>query len=144
MSETNGAGLTPRQRDVLAFIARYQAAHDCAPSLQEIADALGMKAKSQAHKLIRGLQERGAVRALPGRQRSIRIIGEAPTHPASTDLVEAVRVLLDNIRREDPEAGFAVVDADALGDLDIAYKDYLDSAEASKPAAAKERPQPHG
>ncbi len=145
MPETNGAGLTPRQRDNLAFIARYQAANHCAPSLQEIADALGMKAKSQVHKLIRGLQERGAVRALPGRQRSIRIVGEAPTHPASTDLVQAVLILLDSIRREDPEAGFAVVDADALGALDIAYRDYLDSGEApARPAAASERPQPHG
>ena len=139
------SGLTPRQRDVLAFIVRYQAAENCAPTLQEIADGLGLKSKSQIHTLIRGLRERGVIQYLPRHPRSIRVVGPAPSHPASTDLVQAVKQLLDSIRREDPEAGFAVVDADALGDLDIAYKDYLDSAEApARPAADGERPQPHG
>jgi hypothetical protein len=138
------SGLTRRQRDVLAFIARYQAAESCAPNLQEIADGVGLRSKSQAHALVKRLAERGAVTFRPGVRRSVRIVGPAPSYPASTDLVDAVRVLLDSIRAEDPDAGWALIDTDSLGDLDIAYKDYLDSAEASKPAAAKERPQPHG
>ena len=144
MPETRTAGLTPRQRDVLAFIARYQAANRCSPTIEEIRCDLGVKNKSQAHKVVSQLRERGAIHVLRNRARSIRIAGEAPTHPASTDLVQAVANLFDSIRREDPEAGFAVVDADALGVLDIAYREYLDSGEASaRPAAASERPRPH-
>ena len=137
--EGGAAGLTPRQRDALAFIARYQGANESAPSLQEIADDLGMRSKSQAHYIVRKLEQRGAIRRLHGQRRSIRIIRPAPGRPASVELVRAVARLLDTIRREDPDAGFAVVDADALGGLDIAYREHLDSAEARA-----ETPPGHG
>lgn len=77
------SGLTPRQRDVLEFIKQYYAGNRCSPTYQEITDALKLPGKKQAHETVVQLEERGYVRTMPGRWRSINIIEAAPSHSKS-------------------------------------------------------------
>ncbi|KKL61448.1 hypothetical protein LCGC14_2195230, partial [marine sediment metagenome] len=77
------SGLTPRQRDVLEFIKQYYAANRCSPVYQEITDALKLPGKKQAHEAVVQLEERGYVRTMPGRWRSISIVEPVPTQARS-------------------------------------------------------------
>ena len=54
--------LTPRQRDLLAFICRYQDEHQISPNYSEMAAALGLASKSGVNRIVKGLVERGFVR----------------------------------------------------------------------------------
>lgn len=68
-------GLTPRQLELLRFIRGYQLAHGgVAPTLAECAQGVGLRAKSGAHRLVCGLEERGVLRRLPNRERSIEAL----------------------------------------------------------------------
>jgi SOS-response transcriptional repressor LexA len=67
-------GLTERQCDALRFIARFQAAKGYSPSRREIAEALGLKSRASAHRLLVGLVERSAIRMLAYRTRAIEIL----------------------------------------------------------------------
>ncbi len=51
--------MTPRQRDVLDFMARYIADRGFSPSYEEIAAALGLASKSGAYRMVIGLIQRG-------------------------------------------------------------------------------------
>ena len=44
------------------------------PSFQEMMEHLGLKSKSGVHRMINGLAERGVIRRLPNRARSIEVI----------------------------------------------------------------------
>lgn len=66
--------LTARQSDTLAFISSFQAEKGFGPSYREIAEALGMASKSNVHRIIIGLEERGAIRRLSDRARSVEVI----------------------------------------------------------------------
>lgn len=70
-------GMTKRQADLLAFIRRYWAENKYPPSFDEMKDALGLRSKSGVHRLVYGLVERGKVRFLPNRARSIEPIADA-------------------------------------------------------------------
>ncbi len=66
---------TPRQLDVLRFVRGYQlATGGVTPTYREIAHSLRLFSKSNAHRLICGLEERGWLRRLPGRDRAIEIL----------------------------------------------------------------------
>lgn len=66
--------LTRKQYDLLAYIADRLGNGGVSPSFQEMADALGLKSKSNIHRLVQSLAERGFIRRLPDRARSIEII----------------------------------------------------------------------
>lgn len=77
-SVTSRMGMTPAQRDLLAFIASFIEAHDgVPPSFDEMKDALGLKSKSGIHRLILALEERGKIARLPNRARCIEIVRNA-------------------------------------------------------------------
>jgi repressor LexA len=69
------AGTTKRQADALTFITGFIASHGYSPSYTEIGDALGIKGRGRIHELVAALEERGLVRKLPHRARSIAIVG---------------------------------------------------------------------
>lgn len=74
------AGLTNRQAQCLGFIHRYQLANaGISPKYEEIATGLGLSSKSQVGRLIDELEDRGALRRLPGRARAITIIAKPAT-----------------------------------------------------------------
>ena len=64
-------GMTRRQRDLLTFITQYFFEHGYAPSFQEMADNVGLRSKSGIHRLVHALHERGKIRCLPNRVRTI-------------------------------------------------------------------------
>lgn len=71
-------GLTQRQSDALRFIARFQGEKGYSPSRREISEALGLRSKASAARLITGLVDRRAVRTLPFRTRAIEILIPVP------------------------------------------------------------------
>lgn len=70
--------LTSRQADCLRFIAGFTEAKGYGPSRQEIADGLGLLRKNSAHELVVLLEQRGAIRRLKGRARSIEVLTAVP------------------------------------------------------------------
>jgi repressor LexA len=66
--------LTPRQYECWRFLASYARAHGYSPSFEEIAEAMGLASKSNVHRLLQALEQRGFIRRIPGLQRAIEII----------------------------------------------------------------------
>lgn len=69
--------LTPRQKEVYDFIVTYIALHGTTPTMVQIAEACAMKSRSQAHRCIVALEERGWLQRGGARKRSIMLLGEA-------------------------------------------------------------------
>jgi repressor LexA len=67
--------MTVRQRQALKFLADEQAAGR-SPSYEQIAAALNppLRSKSNVTRLVRGLEQRGFIRRLPGRARTIEVL----------------------------------------------------------------------
>lgn len=71
---------TQRQLALLRFIAGYLQAHDgVSPSIAECAGGVGLASKSGAIELLKGLEDRGLIRRLPGRHRAIELLIHVPT-----------------------------------------------------------------
>lgn len=68
------SGLTPRERDCKNFIAGYQAEHGCAPSFDEIMAGIGMKSKSEVHRVIHALRRRGHILFDSFMPRSVEVV----------------------------------------------------------------------
>lgn len=65
-------GLTRRQADLLQFIREYmEKSGGVAPSHQEMAEGMGLASKSDIHRMLDSLEERGAIMRLPYRNRAI-------------------------------------------------------------------------
>lgn len=72
-------GLTPIQAQLLRFIIGFQAAHGgVSPSLVECARGVGNVAKSSICRTLACLEDRGAIRTLPGKARAIQVIKRLP------------------------------------------------------------------
>lgn len=67
--------LTPTQGRALAFIKDFISTMGMAPSYTDIASHMGMKSKSGPHRVVKGLEERGHIRRIPNRSRTITLIG---------------------------------------------------------------------
>lgn len=66
--------LTEKQRKLLDFIQNFEASYGYCPSFGEMLDALGIKSKSGIYRLLAGLEERGCIIRLRGKERAIKII----------------------------------------------------------------------
>lgn len=71
-------GITPLQAELLACIQAFFDQHGYCPSYDALRAALGLKAKSNIYRLIGELEERGYIRHLPNRSRSIEIVPRTP------------------------------------------------------------------
>ena len=67
-------GLTALQHETMLFVQQYVDEHGYAPSYDDIAHGLRLKARSQAHHLVSRLCERGYLRRLPHRSRALSIV----------------------------------------------------------------------
>jgi repressor LexA len=67
------ADLTPRQQNVLDFIAAFQRRQRMAPTVREIGKHLGLSAPAGIHRLLNVLKDKGYIVAEPGKQRSWRL-----------------------------------------------------------------------
>lgn len=68
---------TPRQSDVLAFIAAYRHRHGYAPAMREIADKLGIS-KVSIFEHVNELVRKGHLRRDPHKARSLDVVGGVP------------------------------------------------------------------
>ena len=78
-------GLTPRQADCLAFIRKRLEADGVAPSYGEIAAHLRI-VKSNVHRMVHALEERGHIRLIRNRERSIALVADGVTKPMEAGL----------------------------------------------------------
>ena len=69
--------LSTRERNVLDFIIQYQNEHKCGPSLQEIADGIGVASRSSSHRYMTSLSSKGWLTVGYGRRRSCMVSQEA-------------------------------------------------------------------
>lgn len=74
-------GLTRLQRNVLLLIQENIAAKGVSPSTSELADRLGKKSKSNIHRALTCLEERGAIRRQPFRARAIEVLRPITKRP---------------------------------------------------------------
>jgi repressor LexA len=65
--------MTKRQKEALDFIRSFDATNEIAPTFDEIRTGLGLASKSGVHRLVTGLEERGLIKRLPHRARSIEL-----------------------------------------------------------------------
>lgn len=64
-------GLTKRQSELLKFIREYRRQNGVSPSYREMAKALSLNSSSGIHRLIQGLESRGAIKSLSMHPRSV-------------------------------------------------------------------------
>ncbi len=69
---------TPRQADLLRYVAGFQQAKGYSPSFLEIADAVYSGKKGGAHRAAEALAERGLIRWMRGKARSIELLCPVP------------------------------------------------------------------
>lgn len=65
--------LTQKQLEAYNAMKAYKDRNGVIPSYEELADMIGIKSKSGVHRLIMGLEERGAIRRIPNRARCISL-----------------------------------------------------------------------
>lgn len=82
--------LTPNQRRVLDCIREHFERHDCAPTLREITEALGLSSHSSAQDYVEALVRKGALERLP-QHRGLRLV-ERSRAPAAISLPLVGRV----------------------------------------------------
>lgn len=76
------ATLSPVQRRTLAFVRDYLAEHSAAPSLRQVADAIGVSSPSTAHFHLERLVQKGFIERGPGSD--IRLLEIAPPALSNT------------------------------------------------------------
>lgn len=67
-------GLTARQAECLRFIVSHIEEAGCAPTFDEMRDHLGVSSRSGVHRLLEGLESRGAIRRFRGQSRAIEVL----------------------------------------------------------------------
>ncbi len=65
-----------KEREILEFLAQFQAQYGYSPTLREMADATGHKAVSTVHSLLRALVDKGYVQKVDGNIRTLKIVQE--------------------------------------------------------------------
>ncbi|MBO9662740.1 transcriptional repressor LexA [Dokdonella sp.] len=109
----NDIALTPNQRRVLDCIRQHFERHDCAPTLREITEALGLSSHSSAQDYVEALVRKGALERLP-QHRGLRLAGrfgaERSRAPAATSLPLVGRVAAGSpiLAAENVEAQYAL------------------------------------
>jgi len=65
-----------KERELLEYLAQFQAQYGYSPTLAELAKATGHRSKSTIHTLIRSLVEKGYVQKVEGNTRVLKIIDD--------------------------------------------------------------------
>lgn len=83
--------MTPRQYKALQFIRGFIASNGLAPTLQQIADHLGIKSKTGAHAAVDGLSRLGFIHRASGGYRNIVLTAAAAAPALAAFSTEALR-----------------------------------------------------
>ncbi len=109
--------LTERQREVLQFIQDQKSAAGITPSLRDIAAHFGFSSPNAALCHVQALQAKGVLRNLPGRARSLQVVGQKdlPGPPVvPVPIYGAIPAGLPQDAAQE-EQGCALIDVDTLG-----------------------------
>jgi len=68
--------LTRRQKEIFQFIQEYLESNDYSPSLEEIGAHFGISSMNGVHKHLKVLEERGYIKRMSNKARSIRVVPE--------------------------------------------------------------------
>ena len=71
--------LTPRQQQVLEIVAAHLKTHGRAPTVREIASAMGLKAVGTIQDHLKALMQKGFLEKDPGVSRGLRLTQEVPS-----------------------------------------------------------------
>jgi len=71
---TSKYGLTEKQLKLFNFIKNYISENTISPSYDEMIVAVGLKSKCGIYARIKQLEQRGWLKKLPGKSRSIQVI----------------------------------------------------------------------
>ena len=66
--------LTPRQREIFAFIRRHSARHGYPPTVRDIGKAVGLTSTSTVHAHLANLEKRGLLRRDPTKPRALELL----------------------------------------------------------------------
>lgn len=66
--------MTSRQASLLAFLRQRELAGDLSPTFAEMMAHLGCRSKSEVHRILTALEERGEIRRMPNRARAIQTV----------------------------------------------------------------------
>jgi len=69
--------LSTRDRQMMTFLARYQAGHGYAPAIREVQAGLGISSSSVTAYRLNRLEELGLIERVAGKSRALRIVGDA-------------------------------------------------------------------
>lgn len=66
--------MTQKQKNALDYIRSYWEMNGYSPSYEDIAEALNVSSRSNVHRIVYALIERGFIENLPGKARSLRLV----------------------------------------------------------------------
>lgn len=69
--------LYKRQRQILDYISQYIQLNGTSPTLQEIADAMGLSSLATVHEHLQALTKKGVIKRYEGAVRGIEVVNEA-------------------------------------------------------------------
>lgn len=69
--------MSPKQKIALEFIKAYMEVKGYAPSYRNIAEGLGIKSKSNVHRLVHALKSQGLLDLDPHKIRSLRVVDKS-------------------------------------------------------------------
>ena len=69
--------LTPRQREVYDFVARFIEERGFAPTMAEIGEQLGVRSPATVHQLLSALESEGLIRRVPHASRAIELVEQS-------------------------------------------------------------------
>lgn len=81
--------LTRAQQKAFEFIQNFIATEQHSPTVDEIANGIGIKSKGVAYRYVRALADAGLIRLMPNRRRNIVLV-DAPNQPMALPLVGAI------------------------------------------------------
>lgn len=93
--------LTARQRQLLGFIQAYQSDNGMAPTLEEMAEAMGVRSLATIHEHLAKMEWKGCIRRSPRESRSIVTVDDP------REEVLRLRAENDRLRRRLADAGVA-------------------------------------
>lgn len=88
--------MTSQQSKAFALI-REANQHGTAPSFEELREHLGIASKAGVHRIVCALEERGAIRRMPGRVRALEAVEVGPLDGRSTAELLAMRDRIDRV-----------------------------------------------
>ena len=74
MTENKKEGLTPRQLDIYKEVVDFIRGNKYSPSYEEIKQLANLRSKSEVHRYVHQLEQRGWIKLGKGRNRSISIV----------------------------------------------------------------------